>query len=557
MASLVVLMAAMIIFIALIGFVSLSKLNNQLSNITDRALPLSHALESITNVNTQQSLWLYQALLEAEIDNEEQFTIATDNFNELIATIDNQFSTGITQIKTTLDETQSIDDRKVLTSFLEQLKLLRNQHDDYVVLGGNVLFSVTLGDLEEGEKSIQEIEAQTHELNTNITKLNTQVIQFVNDSASVTKKAAKYAKNSIVFSTLLALVLSLLISFLIVRSIMSQLGSDPSELLKITETIADGELKIETVQNITGVYASIRKTVNRLNDTISGIKLSAQDVFNTAEQVSSGNMDLSQRTQEQASSLEEISSSMEQLASTVGQNAVLANTVDQLVIDARSQAEQGGVVASQAVEAMNEINDASKRIADIINVIDDIAFQTNLLALNAAVEAARAGEQGRGFAVVASEVRNLAGRCKTAAREIKELIQDNLNKAEDGTKLVDKSNQALDEIVQSVKKVSDNVGAIASAGIEQSVGIAQVNKSLMQMEEMTQQNASLVEQSAAASASLGQQAKELNNLVDYFKVNDYEDNNQNVVMTEDQEINTERHPRRLITKNQQADWEEF
>jgi len=453
MFSQVVLMAVMITFIALIGYFSLSRLSTQLNEVANRALPLSHLLESIYNKHTEQSLWLYQALLEAEIDDKEKFTTAADNFNELIDTIDKQFTDAATHIITTLNMTRSKDDRDQLASFLEQLKHFKIQHDDYVVLGGNVLFTLLLGDLAEAEASIQEIKNQTHELNKNITTLNSQVIQFVNRSASVANEKAKYAMNSIIFFTLLTLALSLIISFLIVRSIMRQLGSDPSELLIITEDLADGKLKIDTVHNVTGVNASIRKTVNVLNDTISGIKFSVKEVFTAADQVSRGNIDLSQRTQEEASSLEEVASSMEQMASTVNQNAENAKQANNLAQVARSQAEQGGKVASQAVEAMNDINDAGNQIANIISVIDDIAFQTKLLALNAAVEAARAGERGRGFAVVANEVRNLAGRSATAAKEIKGLIQDSVIKMQDGTKLVDKSNQALGDIVLSVKKL--------------------------------------------------------------------------------------------------------
>ena len=546
MSSQVVLMAVMISFIALIGFFSLSRLSTQLNEITNRALPLSHLLESIRNRHTEQSLWLYQALLDAELVDKEKFTTATDSFNELIGTIDKQFTMANAQINAILNETQSKDDRNLLTSFLEQLKLFKIQHDDYVVLGGNVLFTLSLGDMEEAEASIQEIKNQTHELNKNITTLNSQIVQFVNRSASLANDNAKYAMNSIAFFTLLALALSLLISFLIVSSITRQLGSDPSELLNITEDLADGKLKINAIQNVTGVNASIRKTVNVLNDILTGIKLSAKEVFTAAEQVSLGNMDLSQRTQEQASSLEEVSSSMEQMTSSVNQNAENAMQANNLAQEARLKAEQGGKVASQAVTAMNDINDASNKIANIINVINDIAFQTHLLALNAAVEAARAGEQGRGFAVVAHEVRNLAGRCQTSAKEIEDLLKDNVIKIQDGTNLVDKSNQTLDEIVLSANKVSNIVEEIAVASQEQSDGIAQVNQALLQMDDMTQHNASLVEQSAAASKAMGDQAEQLNTLVDYFTV-DNDDHNQNILTAEDNDPNNDieqgdRHP---------------
>ena len=222
----------------------------------------------------------------------------------------------------------------------------------------------------------------------------------------------------------------------------------------------------------TGFFEAMSRGVNQLADNmaevVSKVKRVAADVHRGADEISAGNANLSQRTEEQSSSLEETASSMEEMTTTVKQNADNAGQANQLAIAARDQAEKGGAVVSQAVEAMADINDASKKIADIIGVIDDIAFQTNLLALNAAVEAARAGEQGRGFAVVASEVRSLAERSATAAKEIKELIQDSVRKVEDGSVLVTQSGQTLEKIVASVKKVSDIVAEIAAASREQS-----------------------------------------------------------------------------------------
>ena len=311
------------------------------------------------------------------------------------------------------------------------------------------------------------------------------------------------------------------INYFVVRKFVTVPITQATSLLKI---IAKGDLSTdlhhEDGDEISELYNTFKKMQDNVSDIIHGIRLGANEVHTAAEQVSRGNTDLSQRTQEQASSLEQVASSMEEMTSTVNQNAENANQANQLARGARDQAEQGGEVAGQAVTAMNDINEASNKIANIISVIDEIAFQTNLLALNAAVEAARAGEQGRGFAVVANEVRNLAGRCKTAAKEIKELIQDSVHKVDDGTKLVDKSNQALNDIVLSVKKVSDIVSEIAMASQEQSDGIAQVNKALLQMDEMTQQNASLVEEAAAASEAMGAQAEELTASVENFKLSD-------------------------------------
>ena len=253
-------------------------------------------------------------------------------------------------------------------------------------------------------------------------------------------------------------------------------------------------------------------------ELVRRVKIATGEVQQGAEEISKGNTNLSQRTEEQASSLEETASSMEEMTSTVRQTADNAGQANQLAMAARQQAEKGGSVVGAAVQAMSGINSASKKIADIIGVIDEIAFQTNLLALNAAVEAARAGEQGRGFAVVATEVRNLAGRSATAAKEIKALIQDSVTKVDEGSKLVDESGRMLEEIVTAVKKVTDIVAEIAAASREQSSGIEQVNKAVMQMDTTTQQNAALVEEAAAASQAIASQAQALNGLVHRYHV---------------------------------------
>ena len=272
----------------------------------------------------------------------------------------------------------------------------------------------------------------------------------------------------------------------------------------------------------TGSLQTLGKGLNELLDNMSAmvvqIKTAASEVTRGADEISQGNANLSQRTEEQSSSLEETASSMEEMTSTVKQNADNAGQANQLATAARDQAEKGGAVVGKAVQAMTGINESSRKIADIIGVIDEIAFQTNLLALNAAVEAARAGEQGRGFAVVASEVRNLAGRSATAAKEIKELIQDSVRRVDEGSTLVSQSGQTLDQIVSAVKKVSDIIAEIAAASHEQSDGIEQVNKAVMQLDEMTQQNAALVEQASAASQSMADQARGLNEMMARYQV---------------------------------------
>ncbi|MGE3564953.1 MAG: methyl-accepting chemotaxis protein [Gammaproteobacteria bacterium] len=289
---------------------------------------------------------------------------------------------------------------------------------------------------------------------------------------------------------------------------------------EVMQAMAQGDLTLSMDGRFTGEFAELQSAVNgtivQLRDMVEKIRGSALSINSAASEVSKGNTELSARTEEQASSLEETAASMEEMTSTVQQNADNSRQADQLASSARDQAAQGGEVVGRAVAAMSEINESSKKIADIIGVIDEIAFQTNLLALNAAVEAARAGEQGRGFAVVASEVRNLAQRSASAAKEIKALINDSVQKVTEGSKLVDESGATLTEIVNSVKKVSDIIGEIAVASEEQSSGISQVNQAVTQMDQMTQQNAALVEEAAAASESMDEESRSLLELMQFF-----------------------------------------
>jgi methyl-accepting chemotaxis protein len=296
-----------------------------------------------------------------------------------------------------------------------------------------------------------------------------------------------------------------------------------AETQEVVKAAIEGDLtgRISTAGQsgpIEALSLSVNELLASMADVIRTMGEAAAEVSTGADEISRGNLNLSQRTEQQASSLEETASSMEQMTSAVKNNADNAAQANQLAIAARDQAERGGNVVGSAVAAMGEINIASKKIADIIGVIDEIAFQTNLLALNAAVEAARAGEQGRGFAVVASEVRNLASRSAGAAKEIKALIQDSVGKVSEGTKLVDESGRVLGEIVTGVKKVTDVVAEISASSREQASGIEQVNKAVTSMDAGTQQNAALVEQASAAAQSLMEQATNLSKLISRYHV---------------------------------------
>jgi methyl-accepting chemotaxis protein len=295
-----------------------------------------------------------------------------------------------------------------------------------------------------------------------------------------------------------------------------------NEVARVLSAIARGDLREKIVNEYEGTFGQLKDDSNlmveQLKKIVREIRGATEAINTAAREIASGNGDLSSRTEEQASSLEETASSMEELTATVKQNAENARQANQLAIGASDVALKGGSVVSQVVATMSSINESSKKIVDIIGVIDGIAFQTNILALNAAVEAARAGEQGRGFAVVASEVRSLAQRSAAAAKEIKGLIDDSVEKVESGSKLVDAAGKTMEEIVGAVKRVTDIMAEITAASAEQSSGIEQVNQAIVQMDQTTQQNAALVEQAAAAAESMEEQAQSLARSVAVFKV---------------------------------------
>ncbi|NDZ16284.1 methyl-accepting chemotaxis protein [Variovorax sp. WS11] len=308
----------------------------------------------------------------------------------------------------------------------------------------------------------------------------------------------------------------------LVRSIVRPLD----EAIFIAETVAAGDLSKEFETERGGEFGRLLRGMGEMEDTLTDvvtrIKESTDSIVTASREIAAGNQDLSSRTEEQASALEQTAASMEELTSTVKQNADNARQANQLALSASDVAVKGGEVVSQVVDTMASINASSKKIVDIIGVIDGIAFQTNILALNAAVEAARAGEQGRGFAVVASEVRNLAQRSAAAAKEIKGLIDDSVGKVDAGSALVGEAGKTMGEIVGSIRRVTDIVGEITAASHEQTQGIEQINQAITQMDQVTQQNAALVEEAAAAAASMQEQAGKLSQVVRTFKLDDDE-----------------------------------
>jgi len=311
------------------------------------------------------------------------------------------------------------------------------------------------------------------------------------------------------------------LGFAIARGLVKQLGGEPNYATDIARQITAGDLSV-AVELKAGDRSSMLSAVDEMRGGLAGIvdrvRRGSDSVATASTQIAQGNLDLSQRTEEQASALQETAAAMEELSATVKQNAENAMQADQLARGASGVAAEGGEVVGQVVETMRGISESSKRIADIIGVIDGIAFQTNLLALNAAVEAARAGEQGRGFAVVATEVRNLAGRAGAAAKEIKTLIDDSVARVEQGSALADRAGATMGNVVASIRRVTDIVAEISAASGEQSQGVAQVGEAISQMDRTTQQNAALVEESAAAADSLKQQALRLVEAVSVFKL---------------------------------------
>jgi methyl-accepting chemotaxis protein len=348
---------------------------------------------------------------------------------------------------------------------------------------------------------------------------------------TVDSAIARRVLTSALGAAVLAIAL-LVASLVIARSVVKQLGGEPADANAITHLMAKGDLSVK-ISLRPGDVDSIMHGIKTMRDNVAAIVANVREgsngVATSSAEIAQGNHDLSARTEQQASALEETAASMEELGSTVKQNADSARQANQLATSASAVAIRGGEVVGQVVETMRGIDESSRKISDIIGVIDGIAFQTNILALNAAVEAARAGEQGRGFAVVASEVRSLAGRSADAAKEIKILINASVERVEQGNLLADQAGTTMTEVVASIKRVTDIMGEISAASTEQSAGVAQVGEAVTQMDQTTQQNAALVEQMAAAASSLKSQAAELVEAVAVFKLDQMDQVTQSTV----------------------------
>ena len=389
----------------------------------------------------------------------------------------------------------------------------------YTEVRKNVFKAKNAGDLELGKRLYEGDMAVKRDIYlASLKKLEVLEAKLLNDTAAQIRSRYENGRLLLISLGVAAILLGIACAYWITRSITRPI----TRAVEVAEAVSAGDLTSHIVvesRDETGQLMHALKNMNdKLVSIVGQVRAGTDSISTASSEIAAGNLDLSSRTEQQASSLEETASSMEELTSTVKLNADNARSANQLAIDASQIASKGGAVVSEVVSTMGSINDSSRKIVDIISVIDAIAFQTNILALNAAVEAARAGEQGRGFAVVASEVRNLAQRSSQAAKEIKGLIDDSVQKVEAGSQLVDKAGRTMDEIVQSISHVTQIMNQITDASDEQRTGIEQVNQAIGQMDQVTQQNAALVEEAAAAAESMQEQAAKLADVVGLFKL---------------------------------------
>ena len=464
----------------------------------------------IQDINAQENAWQRFLLAGNQPNSQKEFRELFDAGKESIA------------IRLKKVESHFTDDTAKL-AIISELKDLLSQWEKAVVtpaIQTQREINKHVVTFEDVVNSIKTSQGKTH-----MDNIRALVAQFVNIEKELLVKRdeeASYivtlATHGVIWGTLVAFLVGLMIVILINKKMINQLGGEPSLVTEMVQKISAGDFSIQFESGNTGLFGSVQTMLEKLRDVVNKVIESAEIVNTAAQEISSGNLNLSQRTEQQAASVEETSSSMEEMTSSVQQNADSAQTAAQLAKTAREHAQQGGQVVADAIVAMETINHSSQQIGSIVNVIDEIAFQTNLLALNAAVEAARAGDQGRGFAVVAAEVRNLAQRSATSAKEIGKLIQNTTDKIQQGSHLVSQSGITLQEIITAVKKLSDIVIEIAAANQEQAASIQQINQSIIQLDEITQQNAALVEEISTASDSLKEEANLLKEHTSFFRV---------------------------------------
>jgi len=493
---------ALTVVVGVFSIVQLSKVNAMTTDITTNWMPATRTLLEIKGLRARyRSIELQHILSDTLTEMSEYEKAMNNSWNEL--------QTRLVEYEKLISEPE---EREIFPVYKKTLAQYSAEHDKVIAL--------SRAQKKDGATAI--IRGESLKLNGELNDMIDKLVAVNLAGAAKADDTAKavYAGARVWVIGLLvgSIVVGLVLAVIIARAVSRPL----SDAVKVAQSVAAGDLtsRIDAqTRDETGMLLAALKEMNdSLVKIVSEVRTGTDTIATASSQIASGNQDLSSRTEEQASSLEETAASMEELTSTVKQNADNARQANQLAVSASEVAVRGGSVVNQVVDTMGSINASSRKIVDIIGVIDGIAFQTNILALNAAVEAARAGEQGRGFAVVASEVRNLAQRSAAAAKEIKTLIGDSVEKVEEGSKQVAEAGRTMDEIVDSVKRVTDIMGEITAASQEQTSGIEQINQAITQMDQVTQQNAALVEEAAAAAGSLQEQATSLVKSVSIFRL---------------------------------------
>ncbi|MGH6646773.1 methyl-accepting chemotaxis protein [Aquabacterium sp.] len=505
MLALALMSGLLTLAIGLVGLTQSSRINDMVNSMYDENLV---PVADIANAN-MEAIYHHRAML----------TYVAQPDREVMKRIAAGADKNLAKMKELLDKYRKTQLTPAETSLLAKLD---EAWPPYLAAASKAAKTSLDGDDAAAMKmmldEVQPLFQKTDDLLTDLVNLNVALGKKAYDDSDVVVAEVRWLLGTVMLG---AVLLSVGGALLISRSITKPLGGEPDDLVQAADAVASGDLSLTLAVPAGDTHSAMARMAamqTALARVVANVRANSESVATASAQIAQGNQDLSQRTEEQASALQQTAATMEQLSTTVSNNTDSAKQANQLAQGASAVAAQGGEVVGQVVTTMQGISDSSRKIGDIIGVIDGIAFQTNILALNAAVEAARAGEQGRGFAVVASEVRSLAQRSAEAAKEIKTLIGRSVEQVEQGTVLVDQAGKTMGEIVGSIRRVSDIVAEITSASIEQSSGIAQVGNAVGQMDQVTQQNAALVEESAAAAESLKGQAQQLVQAVAVFKL---------------------------------------